>query len=430
MAIMWRDALKLAQDKSLRTIDQDGRMHVAVSNITKAIVNPYYGAEIPNGDALGLDPQRVYMLLRDPDELAKAIDTFNNIPLLDRHVSVIEFEAQKKYVVGSTGGNAEWAEPYVRNSLVIWDAGAQAGVTTKVQRELSSAYRYDADMTPGTFNGVAYDGIMRNIRGSHVALVEAGRAGSDVVVGDSKLLELPKMSKKLSAKAILVRGALMGYLPAKLAQDAQIGDLTAIVGSVTSANYAKEKANIAKRVAAAFKDKLAQDADITDVVALLDCLVGDDVALDEEDPEAAAAAKKKKDDEDAAIAKDAEADKEKLDKPAMDAAIKRAVEATAASVRADTIKQMQAIHQAEKDVAPLVGSLNVGAMDSAESVYKMALDHAKIDTEGVDPSAFKAMVAMLKGAAVKAPVIAKDSAMSGKSFSENFPNAGKMKGGA
>lgn len=429
---MPRDAITLAQDKSLRTVDHDGRMHVAVSNISKAIVNPYYGAEIPNAEALGLDPQRVYMLLRDPEELAKAIPTFNGIPLLDRHVSVIEFEAQKKYVVGTTGQSAEWAEPYVRNSLVIWDQGAQAGVETGKQRELSSAYRYDADMTPGTFAGVAYDGIMRNIRGSHVALVEAGRAGSDVVVGDSKLLELPKMSKKLSAKAILVRGALMGYLPSKLAQDAQIGDLTAIVGSVTSANYAKEKAKIASRVTAAFKDKLAKDADIADVVNLLDCLIDEDadVALDEEDEDAKAAAeKKKKDDAEKDDKSPFAKDEDKVDKPAMDAAISRAVTATAATVRAETIKQMQAIHQAEKDVAPIIGSIAVGAMDSAEAVYKMALDHAKVDTDDVHPSAYKAMVGMLKTSSVKAPVIAKDSALGGDEFAKRFPNASKMKGG-
>jgi hypothetical protein len=35
-------------------------------------------------------------------------------------------------------------------------------------------------------------------------------------------------------------------------------------------------------------------------------------------------------------------------------------------------------------------------MDSAESVYKFALDQAKIDTTGVHPSAFKSLVSMHK----------------------------------
>ena len=150
--------LNLAFDKSARSIDQDGRLHVAMSNISKAIVNPYRGAEIPDADKLGLDPDRIYFLLRDPAELAKAADTFNNIPVLDRHIPVFADAPQKEFVVGSTGTDAMYSDPYLRNSLVIWDAVAIAGIETKEQCELSSAYRYDADMTPGTFAGVAYDG--------------------------------------------------------------------------------------------------------------------------------------------------------------------------------------------------------------------------------------------------------------------------------
>ena len=40
-------------------------------------------------------------------------------------------------------------------------------------------------MVPGVYEGKAFDGRMTNIRGSHVAAVAEGRAGSDVAVGDS-----------------------------------------------------------------------------------------------------------------------------------------------------------------------------------------------------------------------------------------------------
>ena len=78
----------LAFDRSARHVDVDGRLHVAASHISKAAVNPYYGREIPGADTLGLDPARVYQLLRDPEELAKAAPTFNNLPLLSKHVPV------------------------------------------------------------------------------------------------------------------------------------------------------------------------------------------------------------------------------------------------------------------------------------------------------------------------------------------------------
>jgi hypothetical protein len=134
----------LAFDKSARSIDQDGRLHVAMSNISKAIVNPYRGAEIPDADKLGLDPDRIYFLLRDPAELAKAADTFNNIPVLNRHIPVFADAPQKEFVVGSTGTDAAYNDPYLRNSLVIWDSVAIAGIETKEQCELSSAYWYYA----------------------------------------------------------------------------------------------------------------------------------------------------------------------------------------------------------------------------------------------------------------------------------------------
>ena len=51
---------------SVRTVDANGFLHVAVSNISKATVNPYNGAEIPDAERFGLDPGKVYMLLRDP----------------------------------------------------------------------------------------------------------------------------------------------------------------------------------------------------------------------------------------------------------------------------------------------------------------------------------------------------------------------------
>ena len=75
--------------------------------------------------------------------------------------------------------------PYLKNSLVVWDGEAIKLIEDDKQKELSCGYRYRADMTPGTYEGVRYDGVMRDIRGNHVALVEEGRAGPDVLVADS-----------------------------------------------------------------------------------------------------------------------------------------------------------------------------------------------------------------------------------------------------
>lgn len=181
--------MKLAFDKtnSVRTIDQDGRLHVSLTNISKACVNPYLGSEIPDGERLELDPSKTYQLLRDPQELEKAASTFNNLQLLCTHKPVHVSDPQKEITVGSTGTDAVFEYPYLKNSLVVWDAEGISSVEDGTQREISCAYHYVADMTPGVFEGVPYDGVMRSIRGNHVALVYQGRAGSDVVVCDSAL---------------------------------------------------------------------------------------------------------------------------------------------------------------------------------------------------------------------------------------------------
>jgi len=124
-------------------------------------------------------------LLRDPGELRRAVRTFDNLPILSKHVAVTAVDHRPEIVVGATGSDAEFEDPYLTNSLVIWSASAIAAIEDKSRAELSSGYRYQPIMERGTFEGEAFDGRMTNIAGSHVALVAEGRAGPDVVVGDS-----------------------------------------------------------------------------------------------------------------------------------------------------------------------------------------------------------------------------------------------------
>jgi len=178
-------ALMAFDRASVRSVDKDGRLHVEITNISKATVNPYYGYEIPDADRLGLEPNRVYMLLRDPEELAKAAATSNNIQLLDSHIPVSAQDDKKQHVIGSTGTDAVFEKPFLRNSLVVWDASAIARIESGETKELSCAYRYIPDMTSGIYEGVRHDGIMRDIVFNHVALIPNGRCGKEVVVGDS-----------------------------------------------------------------------------------------------------------------------------------------------------------------------------------------------------------------------------------------------------
>jgi hypothetical protein len=441
----WVQAMKkseiLAFDRaSVRSVDEDGRLRVEITNISKAAVNPYYGREIPEWKSLGLNPDKVYQLLRDPQELEKSVATFNGLPLLNKHVPFSVDTYDPEDVVGATGTDAQFVAPFLKNSLVVWDDLAIAGIDSEDQCELSCAYRYDADMTPGVFENTPYDGVMRNIRGNHIALVEKGRAGPDVVVGDSdpfSTLEYQPM--KASRKSIAVKAAIGAYLRPMLAQDAAIGDLGALVRGVKAATIAQDTARIVSAVEKSTKGKLAQDVelDTTELAEIIEAAAAaepEEVAEDEDDDKQregesdedykARMDAKKKDDPDPAQDEDDDDDK-KDDKDvtaAMDAAIKAAEKRTEAA----TVARMNAIRQAEKEVAPLIGE--VMAQDSAAAVYKLALDHAGVDTKGVHPSAYGAMVRMLSAAKAQRPAntaLAMDSAVN-DSFAERFPTAGKL----
>lgn len=388
---------KLAFDRSVRTVDVDGRLHVGVSNISKATVNPYLGREIPGAEALGLSPTAIYQLLRDPVELQRAAPTFNNIPLLSKHVPISADDHKPDLVVGSTGTDAAFDGTYLTNSLVVWEAVAIAGIESKEQCELSCAYRYTPDMTPGVFEGVAFDGVMRNIQGNHVALVEVGRAGPEIVVGDANpFLLTTEQSHMKPSRIALLTAALV----------ASIGPVMALDASIKPEELAKKLA-------------LALDAEEDDdkKTPKKPAFDGDDQGEGESDEDY----KKRMDAKKAAQDEEDDKAKEKDDKAekAMDSAIKSAV--TVAETA--TVKRMNAIRQAEKEVQPLIGE--VVAQDSAEAVYKLALDHAKVDLTDVPPAAYGAMVRMLGKPADNKPRVAMDAA-STTAFAERFPTAGKL----
>ena len=202
-----------------RRYDADGRLHILRTPISKATVNPYYGREIPESDKLGLEPERVYYMLRDPGELAKSAPSFARNQLMFKHTAVSADDPKQEAIAGTIGSEVEFLAPYLIADICIWDAEAIAGVETDTVRELSASYRYRADMTPGMYEGQRYDGVMRDIQGNHVALVKSGRAGSDVMAADSKLET--KMETKFG-KALY---AILCAASPKLAQDAALKPL-------------------------------------------------------------------------------------------------------------------------------------------------------------------------------------------------------------
>ncbi len=213
--------MEIACDAALknRSYDADKRLHILRTPISKATVNPYYGREIPNAEQLGLNPDRVYYMLRDPGELAKAAITFARVPLMFKHVAVSADDPKQESIAGTIGSDVEFQAPYLIADLCVWDAEAIAGIETDTVRELSSSYRYRADMTPGVFEGQRYDGVMRDIQANHVALVKEGRAGPDVMAADSRL------ERHMETKFGNAIYAILRAISPKLARDEKLKPL-------------------------------------------------------------------------------------------------------------------------------------------------------------------------------------------------------------
>lgn len=183
---------KLVYDRSpvdsVRTVDDNGYLHVGISNITKEQVAPYLGSEIPGFEKLGLKPDEIYNVYRPASELSKpaTVESLNGIPVLLKHAED-SAEAPASNRVGATGTDAKWEPPYLTNSLHIQDADAIRRINDGTMREISMGYFYTPVLRHGEFEGEPYDVVMTDISCNHVALVEEGRAGHDVSVKDSNL---------------------------------------------------------------------------------------------------------------------------------------------------------------------------------------------------------------------------------------------------
>ena len=172
--------------KTARSIDADGRMRVKDCILSTAEVNPYRGREIPDKEGtLNLDPNKVYDLYRDPEELRKAVASFEGVPLMIKHIPQTADAPRKEYQAGAVH-SITFDGKNLRGDLLVSDGVAIDLIESDTLSDLSCGYRYKPVMRSGDADGTRYDGVMTEIQGNHVALVDDGRA-SGAHVADSAL---------------------------------------------------------------------------------------------------------------------------------------------------------------------------------------------------------------------------------------------------
>ena len=121
---------------------------------------------------------------RPPEEVSKpdSLTTFGMKPATWGHPPVLlDADNTKQFQIGYSGSQVRFNDGFVEVALVITDKEAIDSIKRKDATEVSAGYKVDYDPTPGTTpEGESYEGVQRNIRVNHIAIVPRGRAGPEV----------------------------------------------------------------------------------------------------------------------------------------------------------------------------------------------------------------------------------------------------------
>jgi len=118
---------------------------------------------------------------RPPEEVfhADALSSFEDAPItIDHPDRLITKENARQFTVGMVKDTPRRDGSFAVARVLVTDASAIDEVENGRRRSVSCGYECDYDPTSGvTPDGERFDGIQRNIRGNHLALVPVGRAG-------------------------------------------------------------------------------------------------------------------------------------------------------------------------------------------------------------------------------------------------------------
>ena len=185
---------------SKRVVDLNGWITIKDNPILKAGIFPYLGSEIGQGE-----PSRVYNVLRSEEELSKpeTIKSFELVPLINEHFVLGELgtDTDDKPIDGIVGESIYFKAPYLKSNIKVF--GKHIKKLIEVGKiELSAGY--SCKYIP-VENNPDYDFIQTDIRANHLALVEAGRNGSDVAVQDALKFTLDSKELLMNLEDILAQ---------------------------------------------------------------------------------------------------------------------------------------------------------------------------------------------------------------------------------
>lgn len=181
---------------------------VAAPRVARTGIQLYADKEIGVGDS-----NKILRIYRPDDEVFNddSMRSFAHKPVTDDHPpQPVDSKNWREFARGQIGDEVARDGDFIRVPMVLMDHGLIAKVKDG-KAELSVGYTCDLDMTAGTTpSGEAYDGVQRNIRVNHTAVVNRGRAGSMARIGDGSggtRVDAEVLAKAMSAA---VAGKIMG----------------------------------------------------------------------------------------------------------------------------------------------------------------------------------------------------------------------------
>lgn len=177
---------KLTLDKARRTSDGYMAIHARAA---RGGIYQYTGREVdPEGKTFTAD--QVVNVYRPPEEVfdKESLASFVGKPITDDHpaegVDATNWrDLARGTIMNATRHIAEDGD-FVGFDMAFMDAKTIAKIDAGT-RELSNGYGADIEFGDGVApDGAKYQATQRNIRGNHVAVVKAGRAGSCCRLGD------------------------------------------------------------------------------------------------------------------------------------------------------------------------------------------------------------------------------------------------------
>ena len=171
--------------ETARKADLNGYTTILKNPISRSGVFQYLGRSIG-----APEPDKIYNVYRPAEEFTpETLESFRLIPIVNDHTMLGSAEAglmpaEEKGVHGTTGEEVVFEDNVLYAPLRIFSETLSRMIESG-KTALSLGYRCVYEKAAGIFDGQAYDYIQRQLRGNHLALVDAARC--DVAVLDNHM---------------------------------------------------------------------------------------------------------------------------------------------------------------------------------------------------------------------------------------------------